>query len=221
MLDDSQLPLTDDGVWCQILRRPRPSARPAPALFLDRDGVVIEEGHFVHDPAQVRLLPGSAETIRAANTRGHGVVIVTNQSGIGRGYFGWPEFAATQTRVIEDLAGRGAYIDAVLACPFHEGGCAPYDIANHPYRKPNPGMLRLAAERLRIDLAGSWIVGDHATDIGAGRAAGLAGAVHVATGHGSEPDQRPRALAYATEDFRVLVAASLAEAAPLIPFLNS
>jgi D-glycero-D-manno-heptose 1,7-bisphosphate phosphatase len=221
VVKSSEFPLTDDGIWCQVLRRPRLPARPRPALFVDRDGVVIEEGHFVHQPAEVRVLPGCPAAIRRANARGHPVVIVTNQSGIGRGYYGWPEFAATQERVVEDLAGQGAYVDAVLACPYHEDGCPPYNVADHPFRKPNPGMLTLAAQRLGLDLGGSWIVGDHATDIGAGRAAGLAGAVHVSTGHGSEPGQHERAASYASSGFQVLFAPSLTEAVDFIPFLKT
>lgn len=216
----SGFPLTPDGIWCQILRRPQRQTPLRPALFLDRDGVVVEEAHYLHNPEDVSLIDGAAKAIRVANLRGCPVVIVTNQSGIGRGYFGWPEFAATQTRIIEDLAACRAFVDAVFVCPHHEQGRPPYDCPDHPARKPNPGMLTMAAERLPIDLAASWMVGDHATDIGAARAAGLQGAVHVATGHGTDPGQRERALAYAVPGFAVLERASLREAIVEIPFLG-
>ena len=214
------LPLTPDGTWCQVLRRPAEKRSSRPALFLDRDGVVVEERHYLHTPDEVALVPGAAEVIRRANLGGFPVVVVTNQSGIGRGYFTWPDFAATQERILGDLAAEGAFIDAVLACPFHDSGEPPYDRTNHPWRKPNPGMLATASDLLGIACPRSWIVGDHATDVGAGRNAGLEGAVHVATGHGLHAGQRERALAHGTESFKVLACPSIREAAELIPFLN-
>ena len=213
------LPLTPEGIWCQILRRPPVEAVPRAALYLDRDGVVIEEKLYLHTPNEVRLIPGVAETIRLANLGGFPVVIVTNQSGIGRGYYDWHDFAATQERILGDLAAEGAFIDAVLACPYHETGAPPYGQPDHPARKPNPGMLTTAADLLGVDLARSWIVGDHATDIGAGLNAGLEGAVHVATGHGMHPGQRERALAQASATYRVATCPSIREAADIIAFL--
>ena len=113
------------------------------------------------------------------------MVLITNQAGIGRGYYGWAEFQAVQERITADLAARGATFDMVLACPFPAAGQPPYRHPAHPCRKPRPGMILRAAEALGLDLAGSWIVGDRATDLEAGRAAGLAGGVHVLTGHGA------------------------------------
>ncbi len=213
------LPITPEGIWCQVLRRPPPGVAPRAALYLDRDGVVVEEKLYLHTPDEVCLIRGASETIRRANLGGFPVVIVTNQSGIGRGYYCWQDFAVTQERILGDLAAEGAFIDAVLACPFHETGETPFDKSDHPARKPNPGMLTSAAELLSIDLPRSWIIGDHATDVGAGLNAGLEGAVHVATGHGLHPGQRERAQAQASANYRVAICPSIREAADIIAFL--
>ena len=195
-----------DLIWAE--RRADP--RPAPALFLDRDGVIVEEVHH--------LIPGIVDVVAAANARGLHVVIVTNQSGIGQGLFGWPDFAAVQARILSGLAAAGARVDAVMACPFHPRAAPPYAHADHPARKPNPGMLLAAAAMLRIDLGGSWIVGDHARDIEAGRRAGIAGGLHVMTGYGR--DHRDTVRAAAGPDYPVLLARSAADALTLLPLLR-
>jgi D-glycero-D-manno-heptose 1,7-bisphosphate phosphatase len=174
-MNNPKLPewLQADGIWCQQLRRP-----PAgPALFLDRDGTLIEERHYLRDPSEVQLLPGAAATVAAANQRGLAVVVVTNQSGIGRGFLSWQDFARVEARLAALLLESAAGLDLVLACPFHSA-------EGHPCRKPRPGMLLRAAELLDLDLAGSWIVGDKASDLAAGKAAGLAGGLLVETGYG-------------------------------------
>ena len=210
--------LDPDGIWCQVVREAPAGATPdRPALFLDRDGVVVDEVDFLHRPEDVRLAPGAAETVAAANRAGVPVVIVSNQSGIGRGRYGWPEFAATQDRILARLAEAGAAVDMVLACPFHAEGRPPYRHPAHPCRKPNPGMLLRAAERLALDRAGSWIVGDRASDLAAGRAAGLAGGLHVLTGYG--PGERAAAQALAGEGFRVLLGDTIGAARETVPLL--
>jgi D-glycero-D-manno-heptose 1,7-bisphosphate phosphatase len=166
-------PIEPPGVWIEL--RVQPRARPVPGLFLDRDGVVIEDRHFVGDPEDVALMPGAAEMIVAANRAGTLVCVVTNQSGIDRGYFGWDEFAAV-TRRIDRLLGRaGARIDALAACPFHPDFTAGYGPDHARWRKPGPQMILTLAERLNIDRAQSWLVGDKERDLDAARAAGLAG----------------------------------------------
>ena len=116
----------DDGVLTQV-RRPLQGAGKRPALFLDRDGAVVIEAHYLHKVEDVELIPGAAATIAAANKNGIPVIFVTNQAGIGYGYFGWPDFFAVQERILSDLAAEGAFVDAVYACPFHEKGKPPYD----------------------------------------------------------------------------------------------
>ncbi len=167
--------LGEDGIWCQPLRR----SRPGPALFLDRDGVLVREVGFLHEPGKVELMAGAAELVARANNRGIPVVLVTNQSGIGQGYFGWPEFAATQAQIMADLSLAGAALDLVLACPFHPKARPPYRHDDHPCRKPRPGMFLRAAEVLPLDLSGSWMVGDRDLDMAAASRAGLAGGLRL------------------------------------------
>jgi D-glycero-D-manno-heptose 1,7-bisphosphate phosphatase len=111
--------------------------------------------------------------IAAANQSGIPVVIVTNQSGIARGYYGWDAFARVNGRVLDLLAEQNAFVDMVLACAYHEAGSGPLAIADHPMRKPNPGMLIEARKRLHLDLSRSLIVGDKPADMEAGQRAGL------------------------------------------------
>jgi len=207
------------GVWTQTLTD-RSSTEQRPALFLDRDGVVVEEAHYLHKVEDVSLTPNAATTIKAANARNIPVILVTNQAGVGYGYFGWDEFVAVQARILGDLAQGGAHVDGVFACPFHAKAKGVYVHEDHPARKPNPGMLLLAHERLGVDLTKSWIVGDRSLDVLAGKNAGLIGAVHVLTGHGTKDGERDAALAVGDDRFTVAPAANLGEARALIPLLN-
>ena len=134
----------DDGVWCQQIRSVSGGLRPA--LFLDRDGVIVEEVNYLHRVEDMRLTTNAAVVIRAANIHGLPVIVVTNQSGVGRCNYGWAEFEVVQTAMLDALATENAFIDAVFACPFHGGGEAPWNIADHPDRKPGPGMLLRAAD---------------------------------------------------------------------------
>lgn len=177
--------LTTEGIWEEILLRPDHAA-PRPALFLDRDGVIVEDVHHLHRPEDIRMIAGAAATIAAANARGYPVVITTNQSGVGRGYFDWPDFLAVQTEILARLAAAGARVNAVFACPHHALANPPYRYDDSPWRKPSPGMLLQAARLLPIDLGCSWIVGDRAADLEAGRAAGLAGGLLVGEKEGLE-----------------------------------
>ncbi len=186
-----------------------------PALFLDRDGVLVEETGYLHRAEEVRLIPGATAAVAAAARAGLPVVLITNQAGIGRGYYGWAEFQAVQEKIAADLAVGGGAFDMVLACPFHAAGQPPYRHPDHPCRKPRPGMILRAAEMLGLDLAGSWVVGDRAIDLEAGCAAGLAGGVHVLTGHGAA--ERGAALELATGKFRTLGAETIAEVPALLP----
>ena len=182
-------PLNSDGVWCQVLRRPS-SGRPA--LFLDRDGAVVDETGYLHRIEDIRIISGAGEVIAAANRRNVPVIMVTNQSGIGRGYYGWPEFKSIQDAIVASLAADGATIDAVYACAHHPEAEGVLAHPNHPARKPNPGMLLQAAPDLALDLKSSWLVGDKANDIEAAKRAGIAGALQVATGYGAAERQRAR-----------------------------
>jgi D-glycero-D-manno-heptose 1,7-bisphosphate phosphatase len=203
-------PLNSDGVWCQILRRPAPGR---PALFLDRDGAVIEESGYLQRVNDVVIIPGAADIIAAANQRGVPVIVVTNQSGIGRGYYGWGEFKSVQEAIVASLGQRQATIDAVYACAHHPEAKGSLAHPDHPARKPNPGMLLQAAADLALDLRSSWLVGDKTDDIEAAKRAGIAGALLVATGHGT--GERHLAAKLAGPSFEVRFGRSIAEAMTL------
>ena len=211
--------LDDELVWVQLLAEPnRFPGRPA--LFLDRDGALIEERHYLSDPDQVVLESGAADLVSRCNARDVAVVIVTNQSGIARGLYGWDAFARVQERVLADLAAHGAHVDAVFGCGHHKTGIGDYQHPDHPARKPNPGMLTRAQDLLGIDLASSWIIGDRASDMTAGRNAGLAGGVHVLTGHGADDGERAKALAASTNDYQVLTGDAIGDAVRLLAIFD-
>lgn len=203
-------PIDSEGVWCEVRDG---AARGGPALFLDRDGVVVRETDYLSRVEDVAILPGAADVIAAANKRGVPVVLVTNQSGIGRGYFGWSEFSAVQQAIASALAAQGARLDAVYACPHHESGQGAFAVAHHPARKPNPGMLLRAAADLDLNLGGSWMVGDKTIDIDAARRASLAGAMHVLTGYGEA--ERAGSAQFAGPDFELRFGRSIADALTL------
>jgi D-glycero-D-manno-heptose 1,7-bisphosphate phosphatase len=189
-----------------------------PALFLDRDGVVVEETGYLGRAQDVAMIPAAAPAIAAFNQAGVPVVVVTNQSGVARGLFGWDGFEAVQAEIAARLAGHGAHFDAVFACAYHDVGSGPLSLGGHAWRKPKPGMLLEAADRLGVALEGSLIVGDKAGDLKAGRAAGLPQGLHVATGHGGEAE-RTAALALQRPGFQVHVGADVGAALARLPAL--
>ncbi|MBT3361182.1 MAG: HAD family hydrolase [Rhodospirillales bacterium] len=212
----------EDGMWAQVTGSGYDTSKTRPALFLDRDGVINEDVGYLHEPAELQLIPQAAETIAQANALGIAVIVVTNQGGIGLDYFGWPEFVAVQQSMAAQLTEAAqARIDGIFASPYHPRGTGIYAHPDHPSRKPNPGMLLTAAEMLNLDLSGSWIVGDHWRDLEAGKNAGLAGGMHVLTGHGLHDDQREQAIALGDNDFQVISAQSIAAAEAQIPLFRA
>lgn len=170
--------ISDDvGLWCQIECT---TAHNRAALFLDRDGVLVADTRYLGRPQDLRMMNGAASAIAACNALNIPVVLVTNQSGIARGFYDWDGFRAVQAALSAALAAAGAHLDAVLACAYHAEGAPPLRSANHPWRKPNPGMIIAAADRMGLDLSRSWIIGDSVSDIAAGAAAGLAGGTLLA-----------------------------------------
>jgi D-glycero-D-manno-heptose 1,7-bisphosphate phosphatase len=213
--------IAPEGTWCQIIRHQPQGATAQPALFLDRDGVVVEEVHYLHRVEDTRIVRGAADVIRQANERGILVVIVTNQAGIGRGIYNWGDFIAVQDHILDELSAAGAKVDAVFACPHHTQAGAPYNDPDAPDRKPNPGMLLRAADAFEIKMDQSWIIGDRANDLVAGLRAGIKGGIHVFMGHGVEADERERALALNSENFAAHGAKTIAGALKIIPILKS
>jgi D-glycero-D-manno-heptose 1,7-bisphosphate phosphatase len=200
-----------DGLWCDIAAG---DFAGRPALFLDRDGVIVEDTQYLGRAQDVRMLDGAAAAIARCNALGIPVIVVSNQSGIARGLYDWSGFAAVQAAIASALAAAGARLDAVLACAHHADGRAPLNVADHPWRKPNPGMIVAAAERMKLDLARSFIVGDRASDLAAGRAAALAGGILISTG--ADDAERAAATRLGGGKFAVEVAASLADAVALL-----
>jgi lipopolysaccharide heptosyltransferase II len=150
-----------------------------PALFLDRDGTLLEPVPYLHDPQQVRLVAGAAVALRAASEAGYCIVVVTNQAGIARGLFRREAVEAVHTALAEALAREGVAVERFYFCPHHpefDGACQ--------CRKPAPGMLRLAARELALDLGASVMIGDTRADLAAGEAAGCR-AILVETGYGA------------------------------------
>ena len=210
--------IDDEGVWNQVFASARD--RSGGALFLDRDGVIVDEVNYLHKVADVRAIPAAAEVIQRANRLGVPVIIVTNQAGVGRGLYDWAAFAAVQQHILAGLARAGAGVDAVYACPHHQHAEAPWTHPDHPARKPNPGMLLRAARALAIDLTRSWIVGDRAGDLEAGRRAGIAGGLHVMTGHGATTGERELALAVGDDRYKAIGIADIGGALDHVPLLR-
>ncbi|HEV3347893.1 MAG TPA: HAD family hydrolase [Methylomirabilota bacterium] len=150
---------------------------------MDRDGCLTEEVGYVNHPTRIRLLPRTAQAIRRLNQAGVPAVMVTNQTGIARGYFSEETLHATNARMRDDLATAGARLDGAYVCMHHPTeGLPPYR-ANCDCRKPRPGLLHRAAADLGLDLAASVMIGDKLSDVVAGHTVGAAG-VLVLTGYG-------------------------------------
>ena len=154
------------------------------AAFLDRDGTVIELVHHLTNPADVRLIEGAGTAIARLNLAGWRVIIVTNQSVIGRGKLTKAGLVQVHNRMLDELAKYGATVDAIYFCPVVPMTNDP-TIVEDEMRKPGPGMLLQAARENDADLARSWMVGDTVSDMLAGVNAGCQTAL-VRTGYGSQ-----------------------------------
>ena len=213
IVDAQQIwPIVAPGIWLEA--RTRPATVPRRGLFLDRDGVIVNDKGFVAAPGEVELVPGAAEMIAEANRCAIPVAVVTNQSGIARQRFGWAEFADVEREITRRLATAGAHLDAVLACPFHPEFSPDYGEIESHWRKPGPGLIIAAARLLNIDIGTSWLVGDQTRDIDAARNAGLAGAILLS----GEVARRPREPMRSDQDtgFRVPVAATASESLAIL-----
>ncbi|MCE9594932.1 MAG: HAD-IIIA family hydrolase [Planctomycetes bacterium] len=162
------------------------------AVFVDRDGTLNRElVETLARPEQLDLVPGAGEALAALREAGFAVVVVTNQSAIARGELDHERLARVHAALAERVEQDGGRIDLFLACPHHESdGLAPYR-RTCACRKPRPGMLLEAAQRLDLDLTRSWLVGDALRDLAAARAVG-ARTVLVATGKGASEMERAK-----------------------------
>jgi D-glycero-D-manno-heptose 1,7-bisphosphate phosphatase len=152
------------------------TAPPRPALFLDRDGVLNEDLGYVYRWEDFRWIDGAREVVAAFNRAGWLVIVVTNQSGVGRGYYSEDDVHVLHGRMIEELGAAGARIDAFYHAPQHpEAQIDHYRHPDPPDRKPNPGMLLTAIAEWPIDPEQSFLVGDKVSDIEAATRAGVRG----------------------------------------------
>lgn len=142
-----------------------------PAIFLDKDGTLVEDVPYNVDPDRIRLTERALEGLRLLQEAGFRLIVVSNQSGVARGYFSEIELVAVKERLKELLADAGISLDGFYYCPHHpEGVIEPYAVACS-CRKPQPGLLYKAAREREIDLTASWLIGDILNDVEAGHRA--------------------------------------------------
>ncbi len=166
-----------------------------PAVFLDRDGTLIEHVHYLAEPNLVRILPGVSESLRQLRAIGFRTIVVSNQSVVGRGMATQAQMEAVNRRMCELLAEEGAVLDAIYTCTDVPTTTNRTEV-QQPNRKPGPGMLIQAAREHHIDLTRSWMVGDMVSDILAGHNAGCRGSIFVDTGKGDTADDGLEGLAF-------------------------
>jgi len=154
------------------------------AVFLDRDGTINVEKDYLYQIQDFEFIPGAVDAIRVLNDAGYFVVVVTNQSGVARGYYTEEDVELLHRHIDAELGKTGARVDAWLYCPHHPDGRGSYSLPCD-CRKPLPGMLKDAARRYDIDLESSVMVGDKFADIGAGISAGCR-TILVRTGYGAD-----------------------------------
>lgn len=142
------------------------------AVFLDRDGTIIKDMEFSTDPAVLEPLPGALEGLRLLQEAGYELVVITNQSGVARGYFDEESLRAFHDYMTGWFGARGIMLSGIYYCPHYVDGALSQYAIDCGCRKPQPGMILRAAADRRLDLAQSWMVGDRDADIGAGKAAG-------------------------------------------------
>ncbi len=156
------------------------------AVFLDRDGTINIEKEYLYQSADFEFIPGAPDAIHLLNQAGIMVIVVTNQSGVARGYYTEDDVLSLHRHIARELEQFGAHVDAWLYCPHHPDGRGSYSLPC-TCRKPLPGMLQEAADRYDIDLENSVMIGDKLADIEAGRAAGCS-TILVRTGYGADEE---------------------------------
>lgn len=156
-----------------------------PAIFLDRDGVLIENrSDYVRDWSQVRIFSKALEVLSLTGIKGYKVVLITNQSGIGRKLITLETADEINRKLVDVIKEKGGQIDGVYVCPHRpDEQCS--------CRKPQPGLILQAASELALDLQRSWMIGDAWSDLLAGKAAGIPGVIMVKTGRGAEQLMQP------------------------------
>lgn len=197
------------GIHCRTVS---PGSSPRPGLILDRDGVLVDFVDYLHCPEETCLAPGATELIDTMRNAGVAVGVVTNQAGIARSLYDWPDYFAVEEEIDRQLAATGASLDGVVACPYHPDFTKGWSEGHSYWRKPGPGMIDLLIGELNIWRQQCWMIGDHVSDIGAAKAAGLPGAILLRRGWGTA--SQDAAMALASSSFEVLVAEDLIQAMP-------
>jgi D-glycero-D-manno-heptose 1,7-bisphosphate phosphatase len=162
----------------------------APAVFLDRDGTLIEDVGYLRLPSEVALFPWTVDAVRAFNRAGLPVVVITNQSGVARGLLTETMLEEVHQHLSSVLAAGGARIDAYYYCPHHPDGTVTGYAQHCECRKPGCALIHRASGDLNLDPARSFVVGDTWLDVGTARRAGARG-ILVRTGHGSREEAQP------------------------------
>jgi histidinol-phosphate phosphatase family protein len=160
------------------------------AVFLDRDGTLIEEVGYLDRPERVVLFPWSVDAVRALNRAGMRVIIVSNQSGIARGFFTSAVVDAVHARIAELLAGGGATVDAYYYCPHHPDGKVREYARACDCRKPGRGLVDRAVQEFGVDPEQSFAIGDRWLDVALARRVGAKG-ILVRTGYGATEEHQP------------------------------
>lgn len=187
--------------------------QPTPAAFLDRDGTIIEEVGYIGSPDGVQLIPGAVDAIKSFRKMGYAIVVVSNQSGVARGYMSEEDVKEVNARVLELFMGEGAMIDAIYYCPHHPDSDADRYRIDCDCRKPKPGMILRATDEFNIDLSKSVMIGDKYTDVLVGKNLDLF-SVLLLTGFGRK--EYEKIVADRLNPIPDLVAADVLEAAKFI-----
>lgn len=166
--------------------------RPTKYVLLDRDGTVIVEKNYLSDPAAVELLPGAAEGLRQMRAQGYGLILVTNQSGIGRGFFTENDLKLVHKRLEQLLEAEGVKLDAIYVCPH-----AP--AVDCECRKPKPKLAKQAAADFDFHLGEAWVIGDKQADVDLARNSG-ARSILVRTGYGRQTEASGAVPDYIADD---------------------
>ncbi len=180
-------------------------------VFLDRDGTLNVERDFIARPEEIQLIPGAADAVQRLNREGLVACVISNQSGVARGYLTEEDLVPIHARLSEDLGAGGARVDRYYYCPHHPTeGMPPYNVECE-CRKPKPGMLLQGAREFGLDLTRSYVIGDRMSDVQAGQAVGAA-TVLVLTGYGETAREECRAGGVVPD----LVAPSITEAVQFV-----
>ena len=162
----------------------QPRKKKKPAVFLDRDGTLIRDAEYLSDPSQIRFYPSTVKALGLLKKNGYSLFVVTNQSGVARGYFPEKRVGQIHRKIQSFLVSRGAGVDGFFYCPHYVGGKVKSFAKPCACRKPKTGMVRQAAKAFPVDLRRSYVVGDKKDDLLLAANAGLQSGVLVKTGQG-------------------------------------